>query len=185
MGVDFYDRATQDIFNSIAVVDDSASLAARYDKEHLVPFGEYAPLRWLLPIDKIVPGMKDFSPGAAGQVVSLPGIPSFRPLSCYEAIFPEMAAADPRPEWLLNTTNDAWFGVSSGPYQHFEQARMRAIEQGLPMVRAANNGISAVVDPLGRVTASLELNKVGTITTQLPASHLRTPYAGWATHVPE
>ena len=110
-----------------------------------------------------------FIPGDRRRAVSVPGAPRFLPLVCYEIVFP--AAAVPRgerPGWMLNLTNDGWFGVSTGPYQHFQQARIRAIEEGLPLVRAANTGISAVVDPLGRVVRSLPLGAEGVLDAPLP-----------------
>jgi apolipoprotein N-acyltransferase len=114
--------------------------------------------------------MKDFSAGKGGQTVSLPQVPELQPLICYEVIFPEMSKAPEgkHPKWLLNLTNDGWYGESTGPYQHFYIAKMRAVEQGLPMVRAANNGISAVIDSYGRTVASLPLNAVGILETKLP-----------------
>ena len=115
-------------------------------------------------------GSFDFEPGPGRQTIALPGLPPFSPLICYEAIFPG-GVVDPsaRPAWLLNITNDAWFGRSSGPYQHLAMARFRALEEGLPLVRSANTGISALVDPWGRVTASLDLGATGTLDIALPA----------------
>ena len=100
---------------------------------------------------------------------SVPGAPRFLPLICYEIIFPrQIVPAGERPAWLLNVTNDAWFGISTGPHQHFRQAQIRAIEEGLPLVRAANNGISAVVDPVGRVVRALSLGTEGLLDSRLP-----------------
>jgi len=145
-----------------------------------VPFGEYVPfhLRELFDLSKITPGSADFSAGPGPTTLALPGLPPFSPLICYEAIFPEEAvAADRRPAWLLNVTNDGWFGTSSGPHQHFASARFRAVEQGLPLVRAANTGISAVVDGYGRVQAALGLGRSGVIDAPLPVALPPTVYA--------
>jgi apolipoprotein N-acyltransferase len=171
--------ATIRFYNSLAVLDRAGDIVGSYDKHHLVPFGEYVPfhLRELFDLSKITPGSADFSPGPGPVTLSLAGLPPFSPLICYEAIFPdEVVAADARPAWLLNVTNDGWFGVSSGPHQHFESARFRAVEQGLPLVRAANTGISAVVDAHGRVLASLGLGRTGVIDAPLPARLSGTIY---------
>ncbi len=172
------------LYNSLFVINDQGGLDARYDKLHLVPFGEYLPFRTLLGrigLDKLAVGSVDFSPGSDGEPLILPGdMPLIRPLICYEAIFPgEVMAHEPPPAgMLLNITNDAWFGRSSGPYQHFASARMRSVEQGVPLVRAANNGISAIVDPWGRVIAALGLDQVGFVEGPLPAPlSERTPYS--------
>jgi apolipoprotein N-acyltransferase len=118
-----------------------------------------------------------FSPGQRLRTLSLPGAPPMGPLICYEIIFPG-AVLEPgnRPEWLLNLTNDGWYGDTPGPYQHFLQARVRAVEEGLPLVRAANSGISAIVDAHGRVVASLKLDRVGTVEGNLSQSLPPTPY---------
>jgi apolipoprotein N-acyltransferase len=168
-----------DIYNSLLVLTKGAALATSYDKRHLVPFGEFVPLRHILPLVAMVYGGRDFSHGGGDAVIALPGYPPVRPLICYEAIFPSDVwnGKNPRPEWLVNITNDAWFGISTGPYQHVEAARLRALEQGVPLVRAANTGISAVVDPLGRVIRLIPLGVKGTITTPMPRSLLPGFYA--------
>ncbi|HEX4192365.1 MAG TPA: apolipoprotein N-acyltransferase, partial [Stellaceae bacterium] len=132
-------------------------------------FGEYVPLRGILPMQKITPGAIDFSAGPGPRTIALPGLPPFSPLICYEAIFPG-AVVDPehRPDWLLNITDDAWYGFTSGPFQHFAIARLRAIEEGLPLARAGDNGVSAMFDPYGRVTARLALDDVGVLDVKLP-----------------
>jgi apolipoprotein N-acyltransferase len=167
------------LWNSLLALDDTGAVIAAYDKAHLVPFGEYMPLRELLPFKKLTEGTIDFSTGPGRKSVSLPGLPPFSPLICYEIIFPAAVVHEgQRPAWLLNVTNDAWFGDSIGPYQHFAMARVRAVEEGLPLVRAANTGISAVVDSYGRVTASLGLNQTGVVDSPLPqALATPTPYA--------
>ncbi len=168
------------VWNSLLAIDRSASVIGLYDKHHLVPFGEYVPLRSVLPIETVVPGNLDFSAGPGPRTLALPGtgVPPFSPLICYEVIFPgNVVAPGERPAWLLNLTNDAWFGVSSGPYQHLASARMRAVEEGLPLVRAANTGVSAVFDARGRTVASLGLNQTGVIAAPLPAARAPPPYA--------
>jgi len=155
------------IWNSLRAIDQSGAVVGTYDKAHLVPFGEYVPT-WL-PIRKLTPGSVDFIPGPGPQTLDLPGLPPVGGLICYEAVFPGGVVDEAhRPDWMLNVTNDGWFGISSGPYQHFAAARMRAIEEGLPLIRNANNGISAAIDPYGRVIAKLGLNAVGVVDTDLP-----------------
>ncbi len=171
----------QQLWNSIAVIDSFAQLHATYDKHQLVPFGEFVPLRGLLPMDKITPGAIDFSRGAGAQTLTINGMPSFSPLVCYEAIFPQFTVnKTQRPAWLLNLTNDAWYGNTPGPYQHFTMTRLRAIEQGLPLVRAANSGISAVIDPYGRIVRMLALNVRGVIDQTLPEPLPPTFYARYS-----
>lgn len=171
------------VWNGIVAVDEHGSVVGTYDKHHLVPFGEYLPFRDFIPawlnLDKLTPGSIDFSAGPGPATLHLPGVPSISPLICYEIIFPRAVIDDEdRPQLLLNVTNDAWFGVSTGPYQHFVSARFRAVEEGIPVARAANTGISGVIDSYGRVAISLGLNREGVIDTPLPrALGSPPPYA--------
>jgi apolipoprotein N-acyltransferase len=168
-------------WNTLFVIDHTGAIVARYDKRDLVPFGEFLPLRGVLSrigLDKLTHGSIDFRPGPGRRTITLPGLPPFSPLICYEAIFPgSVVDPDARPDWLLNITNDAWFGRSSGPYQHLAMARVRAIEEGLPLVRSANSGISAVVDPWGRIQAQMGLGETGVLDATLPQPLLPTPFA--------
>jgi apolipoprotein N-acyltransferase len=168
-------------YNSIYVIDHDGSVLSVYDKLHLVPFGEYLPFQDLMEklgfvqLTKVIGG---FIPGTRRRAMEIPDAPPALPLICYEAIFPgSVAARDDRPGWMVNLTNDGWFGISTGPYQHLQQARLRAIEEGLPMVRAANTGISAIIDPLGRVVARLGLGIEGVLDAKLPAALPPTIYA--------
>jgi apolipoprotein N-acyltransferase len=176
-------QGTLRAWNSLHAIDRWGRVLASYDKRHLVPFGEYLPLRPLLSAlgaDKLAPGTVDFSPGVGPMLMSIEGLPPFRVLICYEGIFPGeiMPPGEARPQWLLNVTNDGWFGQSTGPYQHFAMTRLRAVEQGVPVVRAANTGISAIVDPYGRAIASLGLGASGVVDGPLPkALPGLTPYA--------
>jgi apolipoprotein N-acyltransferase len=166
------------VWNSLVAVDHDAALRAVYDKFHLVPFGEYVPLRDFLPMQKITPGAIDFSAGPGPRTIELPGLPPFSPLICYEAVFPDAVIDSAhRPAWLINITNDAWYGVTSGPFQHLAIARVRAIEEGLPLVRVANNGVSAVFDPYGRVVGRLDLDAVGVLDEKLPEALAPTLYS--------
>lgn len=167
------------LWNSLFTIDEHGEVAAVYDKRHLVPFGEYVPLRSVLPFIKLTEGGRDFSSGEGPRTLRLPGLPEVSVLICYEVIFPgRVVDAGSDAKWLLNVTNDAWFGTSSGPYQHFAAARLRAVEEGLPLVRAANTGISAVVDPYGRTVGRLELNRAGVIDAPLPkALEEPTPFS--------
>jgi apolipoprotein N-acyltransferase len=168
-------------YNSIYVIDHDGSVLSVYDKLHLVPFGEFLPYQDLmekLGFEQLTRVRGGFIPGTVRHALAVPGVPSALPLICYEAIFPgEVAGRNERPGWIVNLTNDGWFGISTGPYQHLEQARMRAIELGLPLVRSANTGVSAVIDPVGRTVASLGLGVEGILDASLPAAIPPTVYA--------
>jgi apolipoprotein N-acyltransferase len=170
------------IFNSILVFGEEGSLAARYDKTHLVPFGEYLPLQSLLEavgLQQLTRLRGGFDIGVTPRpLLHVPRLPAAAPLICYEAIFPgTVVQGSERPGLLVNVTNDGWFGDTTGPRQHLHQARVRAVEEGLPLVRAANNGISAAVDGYGRILARLDLDARGTIDVALPAALAPPPYA--------
>lgn len=191
-------------YNSIYVIGHGGAILSVYDKVHLVPFGEYLPFQDLLErlgLMQLTKVRGGFIAGDHRRNQAAPGAPNFLPLVCYEIIFPgdavprsgetgwfyrhfgrylgwpTVTGAGERPGWLLNLTNDGWFGASAGPYQHFQQARVRAIEEGLPLVRAANSGISAVIDPLGRIVKSLPLGSMGVLDAPLPQPIAPTPYA--------
>jgi apolipoprotein N-acyltransferase len=167
----------EQVWNSLEVVDPAGKVTAQYDKAHLVPFGEYMPLSDLLPLKKFTPGSIDLSAGPGARTLTLERLPPFSPLICYEAIFPNAVLdKSDRPAWLLNVSNDAWYGRSAGPYQHFAMSRTRAVEEGLPLVRVANNGISGVVDAEGRVLAHTSLDAIGYDDVALPAADAPTPY---------
>lgn len=174
-------RPEDGVWNSLLVIDRAGTIAAHYDKVHLVPLGEYIPFhKQLAPVSGFI-GRGSFEEGE-GRVTLQPtnGLPSFSPVICYEVIFPgAVTGPGARPQWLLNITNDGWFGLSSGPYQHLTSARLRTIEEGLPMMRAANTGISAVIDAYGRVLASLGMQQEGIIDHRLPAARAPTPYSRW------
>jgi len=173
------------LYNSLLAIDESAKVVAVYDKTHLVPFGEYLPLRRLIPFPKLTAGTMDFSPGELRSSITLPGLPPFGPLICYEAVFSgAVLGGETRPAWLLNLTNDSWFGDSTGPRQHLAQARLRAVEEGLPLVRVANTGISAVIDPFGRINAQIPLGVRGAIDVALPQPAATTPLFGLAGNGP-
>ena len=172
-----------DVFNSIIVFDGYGEPAARYDKWRLVPGGEFLPLAWLLePLGfrKVVRTPGNFTAGEGPVSILLPGGLKAALLVCYEVIFPDRLI-DPadRPQLIVNVTNDGWFGRSTGPWQHLAQSRLRAIEQGLPVIRAANTGISAVIDPHGRYLYQLPLMEEGVIDSLLPAAIAPTAYGRW------
>lgn len=169
-------------FNSLMVFDAHGNLASVYDKIHLVPFGEYLPFQATLEsigLEQLTRWRGGFLTGPNPRpLLAVGGLPPIAGLICYEAIFPTavVQGAD-RPGLLVNVTNDGWFGDTTGPWQHFHQARVRAVEEGLPLVRSANNGISAVVDAKGRILSMLTLNARGVIDSQIPASIELPPYA--------
>jgi apolipoprotein N-acyltransferase len=169
------------VYNSLFVIDGGGAIRAYYDKTHLVPYGEYLPVEdWLEPLGfrRLVPLPGSFEAGEGPATLPLGSAPPVSPLICYEAIFPGRVASErERPGWLLNITNDGWFGESSGPYQHLAQARFRSIEEGLPLLRAANTGISAVIDAHGRIIRRLPLGEKGVIDSSLPQPIPSPPYA--------
>ncbi|WP_294227360.1 apolipoprotein N-acyltransferase [uncultured Shimia sp.] len=170
------------IFNAAVLMDAEGRVTQTYDKHHLVPFGEYIPLGDMLSkigIQGLASRTGDgFSPGAGADVMDLGALGKALVLICYEAVFPQdVRAAPERPDFILHLTNDAWFGNFSGPYQHLAQARMRAIESGLPVLRAANTGVSAVIDAKGHVLDELPLNTAGYLDAALPEPLSKTLYA--------
>ncbi len=175
-------RATQ-VWNSLVALDAQGTVLDAYDKVHLVPFGEYTPLRGLLPIRLVVSAL-DFSAGPGLRNIRLPGLPAFGGLICYEVIFPGRVTPADRPGFLLNITNDAWFGVSAGPHQHLAAARLRAVEEGLPLVRAAQTGISTVFDARGRTVARMGLAETGVVVAPLPKAAAATPFAHLGLWIP-
>lgn len=163
-------------YNSVQAMDASGQLLGDYDKAHLVPFGEYIPYRTYLPFDPIAGGV-DFTAGPGPRSLRLPGLPTVGPLVCYEVIFPgQVVDSNDPPLWLLNVTNDGWYGFTHGPYQHLAITRMRAVEEGLPMVRVANTGISAVIDAYGNVTAHTQLGEACTLDAEVSLVALQTSY---------
>lgn len=165
------------------MLDTDGDIRASYDKYHLVPFGEYLPAEALLHVlglRQLVPSEGGYTPGPGPRALEVPGAGKVLPMICYEAIFPgrlrRTLKGAGRPDWILNVTNDAWYGRTSEPSQHFNQARMRAIEEGLPLVRSANTGISGVFDPFGRSGPLLGLNEAGFLDQALPSPLPPTVY---------
>ncbi len=174
-------------YNSVYVIDSDGTIRSIYDKVHLVPFGEYLPFQrvlerlGLMQLTKVVGG---FLSGDRRRAIDVAGAPKMLPLICYEAIFSSAAVPrGERPGWMVNVTNDGWFGISSGPYQHFQQARVLAIAEGLPLVRAANTGISAVIDPVGRIVNSLPLGIEGVLDARLPSAIEPTVYSNYGNYI--
>jgi len=169
------------LYNSMVHLDQNGELLWVYDKSHLVPFGEYIPFSEYLSglgLRGMAANLQGFSSGAGPEVILANGLPSYLAMICYEAIFPSFArTGDDRPEFLMHITNDAWFGDTIGPFQHLVQVQFRAIEQGLPAARSANTGISAVIDPYGRIVSRLKLNEAGVLDADLPVPLSPTIYA--------
>ena len=166
-----YDEQNDALYNSMSVIDDEGQTVAFYDKNHLVPFGEYIPFRKFLPswVSPIANQMADFAQGEKYKTIELTGLPKFGALICYEVIFPdEVINRRDKPQFLIVLSNDGWYGKSFGPYQHLLAAKMRAIEEGVTIVRAANNGISAVINPFGQIKTFLGLNERGVLDVNLP-----------------
>lgn len=167
-------------YNSLLLIGDDGVLLSASDKEHLVPFGEYLPAASLLEsfgLTQIVTTPGGFSSGGPRKTIVLPGSLKINPLICYEVIFPrEIATPDGRADVMVNVTNDAWYGHTPGPYQHLRSAQLRSVEQGLPLLRVGNNGVSAVIDARGRIIDALALDAVATIDIKIPASLQPTPY---------
>jgi apolipoprotein N-acyltransferase len=173
-------RDNSEFFNSLFVFGHGGQLTAIYDKFHLVPFGEYMPMNALmtsLGFNKLVDFPGSFSSGDGPHTLAIPGAPAAGPLICYEILFPGAVIGATRPSWLINVTDDSWFGPWAGPRQHLLTAQFRAIEEGLPVARAANTGISAVIDPYGRQIATLDLDLSGVVDAPLPQALTPTLYA--------
>ena len=170
--------------NSLFVVLPDGTVGAVYDKWHLVPFGEYQPSWFPLPIQVVPGGGFQFGPGP--RTLHVPGLPAVGPMICYEAIFPGQVVDEAdRPSWMVNVTNDAWFGNSTGPRQHLAAARLRAVEEGLPLMRAANTGISAAFDPRGHELARLGMNRSGVLVVDLPPALPAPLFARFGLLVPD
>ncbi|MEM6461824.1 MAG: apolipoprotein N-acyltransferase [Pseudomonadota bacterium] len=173
-------------YNSIYTIDDEGQIIAAADKVHLVPFGEYLPFEGLLQragLDTIATTPGGFSAGSRRSSVAVNGDRRFLPMICYEVIFPaEMAAEGPPADFIVNVTNDAWYGNTPGPHQHFRKAQLRAVETGMPLVRAANNGISAVTDGKGRIMAGMSQNVIGFVDVELPTK-IHAKVNNWNTNL--
>jgi apolipoprotein N-acyltransferase len=170
-------------YTSVLVFNSDAKIVAAYDKWHLVPGGEYLPLAWMLePLGfrKVVPIPESFTAGPGPTTTSIPNIGPASLQICYEDIFPN-STVDPanRPDWIVNVTNDGWFGNSVGPYQHIAQLRLRSVEQGLPVARAANTGVSAIIDPVGRYVEMTDLGVENARDSRLPVKIQPPIYASF------
>ncbi len=169
-------------YNSLFALTGPDFIAGTYDKWHLVPFGEFPP-SWVPFSVQIVPGHLAF--GTGPKTLTLPGIPPFGPFICYEAIYPaQLIDEQNRPDWMVNITNDAWFGNSTGPRQHLAAARMRAVEEGLPLVRAANTGITAAYDSSGHELGRLQPRIAAAMVVSLPGQRGRTPFSRLGLGIP-
>lgn len=175
-------EASEPYFTSVLAIDDAGTVTGTYDKWRLVPGGEFLPFEGLLSrlgFRKVVSLPESFTAGPGAANLRLPVIGAVGALVCYEVIFPHGLVAAERPQMLINVTNDGWFGQSTGPYQHLAQARLRSIEQGLPVARAANTGISAMIDPVGRILIATQLGTRNQIDSKVPLPLAATPYARW------
>jgi len=177
-------REGRGVYNSLLVVDPNGQISSIYDKEHLVPFGEYLPFSESLSALGIngIAAFEDYGyrHGTSNPILDLGAAGRALASICYEAVFPQsMRQSEPRPNWIAHITNDAWFGKFTGPQQHLVQARLRSIELGLPIARAANTGISAIIDANGDVLGSVELNKQGRLDMALPPPFAPTLYSKW------
>lgn len=184
MAVGIQRRDGARFFNSLAVSDGSGRVTQVYDKYRLAPFGEYIPGGdWLTGLGVSAFASRagnGYSAGPGARILDLGAAGLVMPLICYEADFPQvLRAAEGRADWILQVTNDGWFGNLAGPYQHLAQMRLRAIEMGLPLLRSANTGISAVIDAKGRILQSLPLNTEGLIDAEVPGALPPTPYVRW------
>ncbi len=177
-----------DVFNSVLVISDTGEIRDSYDKVHLVPFGEYLPFADTLEswgIRQLITLPGGFATGLQRRTLTAGDAPPFSPLICYEVIFPHAVTEEGvRPAWLLNVTNDAWYGNTPGPHQHLQEAILRSVEEGLPLVRAANTGISVIVDAYGRVQARLDVGEIGVIDGDLPHALPETVYARYGDIIP-
>jgi len=169
-----------DIYNSAVLISENGEITSSYDKVHLVPFGEYLPLsKYLKKFNflKVLTNEQSLSKGKSYDPISTP-LGKARVLICYEIIFSnEVMRSETRPNFIVNLSNDAWFDDNSGPYQHFSNAKFRSVENGLPVIRSSNKGISAIIDPYGRVIEKLLLNQEGSIYSRLPEKIPETIYS--------
>lgn len=165
--------------NSVSLLNRDLEILDTYSKSHLVPFGEYIPFQKWIPLTPVA-AFKGFERGKGTTTVSHANLPSFSPLVCYEIIFPDkvVSTKGERPRWIVNVTNDGWYGNSAGPYQHFAQTRIRAIEEGVPVIRSANTGISGVIDPYGRIIEKADIYQEASLVSALPKS-IAKPFGAW------
>lgn len=167
-GVLRHESETDRYYNSLIMIDADGKISNVYNKNHLVPFGEYIPFQEWIPLEPVA-RFRGFSGGGKPTTYETAFGTRYSPMICYEIIFSgNVIDKNNRPDFILNVTNDSWYGISPGPYQHLAQARFRAIEEGLPVVRVADTGISAVIDSQGRITAQLGLEEKGAMTAPLP-----------------
>jgi apolipoprotein N-acyltransferase len=175
-GSDIYDH--EGVTNSLIVIDNNHRIVSRYDKKHLLPFGEFIPEFMLnLGIQSLAGGVVNFSSGSKCRTIKLPGVGQFESVICYEIAFPGNVIDDRKSSWILNVTNDSWFANTDGPTQHLRTTCFRAIEEGRPIVRCANNGISAIIDCYGRIVKKLDTDEIGTIEHKMPMKNRDTLFS--------